>query len=412
MSFSRSLIEGRPGRSRVTVSRSSAGAGVLPVFGQSGTRGVERPRTRALGRPRSWSLPAPAPARNRRVRARSGWPRTKRPEWKSRSRSSRGRDARSRARSAKRRLRPGFGTRTACAPTGSRRTTSISTSRTSTCRESRSAGAPLRTARRRRRRRIGRPGARRARVRARAGIVHRDVKPSNVLVAEEDDVSVRLFDFGLAQLADADTLTAVGDVPARWRTSRPSACTASRPARRQTSGRWECCSGRRSRAITPSGASRRSRPERRSRRERRRFARRGPIFLTGLVAAVDARLRSSRAPRRPAAGLARELRDAWWERSPGGFARAEAAVLEPRRVVRETAAPGLALGSLRPGPLPRFLLPRPLAAPARGARRGADRCASPARARLRAGRPRVSARQRLVRARGRVRPGRGGWLAP
>ncbi len=45
------------------------------------------------------------------------------------------------------------------------------------------------------------------------GIVHRDVKPSNVLVAEEDDVSVRLFDFGLAQLADADTLTAVGDVP-------------------------------------------------------------------------------------------------------------------------------------------------------------------------------------------------------
>ena len=45
------------------------------------------------------------------------------------------------------------------------------------------------------------------------GVVHRDVKPATVMVEARDELSVRLLDFGLAQLDHADTLTAAGDVP-------------------------------------------------------------------------------------------------------------------------------------------------------------------------------------------------------
>jgi len=44
-------------------------------------------------------------------------------------------------------------------------------------------------------------------------VLHRDVKPGNVMVEDGEQVSVRLLDFGLAQLEEAETLTAAGDVP-------------------------------------------------------------------------------------------------------------------------------------------------------------------------------------------------------
>jgi eukaryotic-like serine/threonine-protein kinase len=44
------------------------------------------------------------------------------------------------------------------------------------------------------------------------GVVHRDIKPQNVVVAPEGEFRARLMDFGVARLSDSASLTAPGDV--------------------------------------------------------------------------------------------------------------------------------------------------------------------------------------------------------
>jgi eukaryotic-like serine/threonine-protein kinase len=174
------------------------------------------------------------------------------------------------------------------------------------------------------------------------GIVHRDVKPSNVLVTDEEHVSVRLFDFGLAQLADAETLTAVGDVPGTLAYISPERLlgeTAGPPADVWAVGvlLWEALSGHHPfwraslletgeviKAGAPSiGDARPDLPER-------------------LVAAVDGALSVDPALRPSAAALSRDLRAAWLERAPR-HERPKASVrIEPKRALVRSGAPALA----------------------------------------------------------------------
>jgi serine/threonine-protein kinase len=176
------------------------------------------------------------------------------------------------------------------------------------------------------------------------GIVHRDVKPSNVLVTEEEHVSVRLFDFGLAQMADADTLTAVGDVPGTLAYISPERLhgeAAGPPADVWAVGvlLWEALSGHhpfwRTSPLETGEEIKTGAP---SIREAR------PDLPDRLIAAVDAALSVDPARRPKAATLARELRDAWWEQSPRK-ARSRPKPrfrFEPNRIVRSSGAPALA----------------------------------------------------------------------
>lgn len=93
----------------------------------------------------------------------------------------------------------------------------------------------------------------------REGILHRDVKPSNVLIA--DDGRVVLTDFGIAQVEGDPSITSTGMLVGAPPTSPRSAPAGTSPAPRPTCGRSAACCTRRSRAprrTTRAPRSRRS----------------------------------------------------------------------------------------------------------------------------------------------------------
>jgi hypothetical protein len=179
------------------------------------------------------------------------------------------------------------------------------------------------------------------------GIVHRDVKPSNVLLVEEEHVSVRLFDFGLALMADADTLTAVGDVPGTLAYISPERLhgeSAGPPADVWAVGvlLWEALAGHhpfwRESPLETGEEIKTGAPS---------IAEARPDLPRGLIAAVDDALSVEPGRRPPAASLARELRDAWREQSPRR-ARERPRVRLDRRKVAERVGPA-ALAALAAG---------------------------------------------------------------
>jgi hypothetical protein len=153
---------------------------------------------------------------------------------------------------------------------------------------------------------------------------------------------VRLFDFGLAQLADAETLTAVGDVPGTLAYISPERLlgeTAGPPADVWAVGvlLWEALSGHHpfwrespleTGEVIKSGAP--------SIGEVR------PDLREHLVTAVDRALSVDPARRPSAAALSKELRAARRERAPRRKRPKAPVRIDPRRVLVQSEAPALA----------------------------------------------------------------------
>ena len=144
-------------------------------------------------------------------------------------------------------------------------------------------------------------------------VLHRDVKPGNVMVEDGDTLSVRLLDFGLAQLEEAETLTAAGDVPGTLAYIAPE-----RLAGREATGAadvwsvgvllWESLAGRH-----PFSSFSPLETARRVQEGAPPLATLRPDLPRGLTATVDRMLDPDPARRPAAKEAASHLRAAWGE---------------------------------------------------------------------------------------------------
>jgi Protein kinase domain len=165
------------------------------------------------------------------------------------------------------------------------------------------------------------------------GVVHRDVKPANVMLEEGDAVSARLLDFGLAHLQEAETLTAAGDVPGTLAYVSPERLAGSPPAGSADVWAvgvvlWEALAG-----WHPFTAASPVETARRIAAGAQPLARLRPDLPTGLCSLVD-RMLALEPRRRPAAArLPGALREAFAARS---MRRRPAT---SRRALRERALP-------------------------------------------------------------------------
>jgi eukaryotic-like serine/threonine-protein kinase len=146
------------------------------------------------------------------------------------------------------------------------------------------------------------------------GIVHRDVKPSNVLIAQSEELSIRLLDFGLAQLAEEETLTATGDVPGTLAYVPPERLagesgTAAADVWAVGVLLWESLSG-----WHPFWNGSLLETARRIETGAPPLAQARPDLPKPLAALVDRMLALDHAARPPAAQLAHDLREAFAER--------------------------------------------------------------------------------------------------
>ena len=170
------------------------------------------------------------------------------------------------------------------------------------------------------------------------GIVHRDVKPANILLVDGPALSARLLDFGLAQMDEADTLTAVGDVPgtlAYISPERLAGDVAGPPSDVWAVGvlLWEALAGwhpfwRASLLETGEAISAGAEP----------LAHARPDLPETLTAAVDRALALDVARRPSAARLADALRAGKRQRDRRGAARPTRVVLPTGRVLTIGAA--------------------------------------------------------------------------